>query len=129
MPDTTLPAMSSRRSRDARSGVRSTTRGSGTVGARGPGLPRARPDARADQGVDLLRLAHDDVLEPVLQRLRPALLARGRDDVLERLDGLGLGVDHPLDERPGIAVGLDRRDLHRRLAAERRDLLDQMASV
>src|SRR3954469_6581767 len=95
----------------------------------GYALPARWAAARADQGVDLLLLAHDDVLEAVLERLRAALLAGRRDHVLERLDRLRLGVDEPADQRLGVPVGLDRGELDRGRAAERRDLLDEVTRV
>jgi hypothetical protein len=40
--------------------------------------------------VDLLLLAHDDVLQQVLQRLAPGLLTRVRDDGVQTGNRLGL---------------------------------------
>jgi hypothetical protein len=69
------------------------------------------------------------VLEPVLQRLGAPLGARERDAVLQGLDGLGLGVDEPADGGPGVVVDLERSHLRLGVAAERRDLLDEVPGV
>jgi len=58
-----------------------------------------RPAARADQEVDGLLLAHDDVLETVLERLGAALAAGRGDGVLEGVDALRLDLDEVVDDR------------------------------
>ncbi len=55
------------------------------------------PPLRPEQVVDLLLLAHDHVLEPVLDRLRGGLAAGRLDRGLERLERLRLVLDQHVD--------------------------------
>ena len=60
--------------------------------------------ARAAQPVDLVLLAHDQVLHQVLERLRARLLAGVRDDGVQRRDRLVLGLDQRVDRGAGVAA-------------------------
>ena len=96
------------------------------------GVRRATPSqatARADQRVDLLLLAHDDVLEAVLEGLRAPLLARVGDHVLQRLDRLRLDLDEPRHRGGRIVVALERGDVGRRLRSQGSELLDKVAGI
>ena len=88
-----------------------------------------RPAARADQEVDRLLLAHDDVLEPVLDGLRGGLAAGGLDRVLKRLKRFPLGLDQPGHGLAGVRCEAWIRDVGGGLAPQRGDLLDQVAGV
>jgi hypothetical protein len=61
----------------------------------------AGPLVRAPKEVDLRLLAHDQVLEQVLERLGSPLTIRGLDRRLERVDGLRLAGDQPLNRLDG----------------------------
>ena len=65
--------------------------------ATGGGAPGLGPALRAQQVVDLLLLAHDHVLEPVLDRLRGGLATGRLDRRLERLERLALVLDQVLE--------------------------------
>ena len=74
-------------------------------------------------------LAHDQVLEHVLQRLR-ATLATGRlDRLLQRLDRFLLALDQPGKRVGRLGVELDRGDVDRGFAAKGDDLFDQLAGA
>jgi hypothetical protein len=75
--------------------------------------------AGADERVDRLLLAHDDVLEPVLERLGVAGVAGGGDRVLQRLDRLGLQLDQAGDDGVAVVRQPEALDAVDRLAAER----------
>ena len=85
--------------------------------------------ASADQEVELILLAQDEVLEEMLERLGDALAAGGLDCRLQRLDGVLLGIDQPVDDFLGLLCPLERSDIRCGLAAEGRDLLDEMPGV
>ena len=81
---------------------------------------------RALQEVGLALLAHDLVLEHVLQSLG-ATLATGRlDRFLQGLDRLFLAAHQPAKGVFGLAGVAKLGDFGRRLAAEGDDLLDQL---
>ena len=100
-------------------------------------LPRARPRAGlssaapgAHERVDLLLLAHDHVLEPVLEGLRVTRVAGGRDRVLERLDRLAArarsaarrsravgGQPEPVDRSAGVPPRVTIFSVRRRASA------------
>jgi hypothetical protein len=69
------------------------------------------------------------VLEAVLDGLRGRLAAGGLDRGLQRLEGLRLALDELVDGLVGVGREGELGDLGGRLAAERRDLLDQSRGV
>src|SRR5436190_14766475 len=65
--------------------------------------PRLRPAPGAQQVVHLLLLAHDHVLEPVLDGLRGGLAPGRLDRRLECLERLALVLDQPIDRLGRVA--------------------------
>src|SRR5215210_4973043 len=85
--------------------------------------------SRPAQPVDLVLLAHDQVLEQVLERLRARLLAGVRDHRVQRRDRLVLVLDQVVDLLPGVGLPAQPADLRGRIAAERADLLHEQLGV
>jgi len=80
-----------------------------------------RPAARADQEVDRLLLAHDDVLETVLERLGAALAAGRGNGVLEGVDALRLDLgrrSRPVDDRLDVGAGRQGAERAPRVAVQ-----------
>src|SRR5215218_5205087 len=97
-----------------------------------PAEPAARQPSgaapRSQQIVDLLLLAHDHVLQPVLDGLRRRLAAGWLDGRLECLQGLAV-VDEAVERGRRVAGEAQWRHVGGRLAAQRRDLLDEPGGV
>src|SRR4051794_28129032 len=81
------------------------------------------------QRVDLLLLAHDGVLEPVLERLGLPGVPGGGVAVLQGLGRLALELDRPGDRLHGLRRELEVGDLGRGTPAEGDHLLDQAPDV
>jgi hypothetical protein len=89
----------------------------------------SKAPAGPQQVVHLLLLAHDHVLEAVLDRLGGSLAAGRLDRGLEYLERLGLAVDQPVDGLVGVGDEVDSCDLGGRLASQRGDLLHETGGV
>ena len=81
------------------------------------------------QEVDLLVLAHDDVLEQVLESFGPRFLPARRDHFAQRLRGFIFELDDLLQPLFRYRERVEGGDIGWRAAAERDDLFDQTACV